>query len=401
MIRGKGELAAMECHSRKPIAIDLFCGAGGLSEGLSQAGFDPRVAVDFDTNALKTYKANHPQTEIIDGDIANVTGAELMRLARTSEIDLVAGGPSCQGFSTHGKRIQDDPRNFLFKHFVRIVDEVRPKMFLMENVKGMLTYSKGYFRKQIEEAFKEIGYHCAFTTVCAADFGVPQLRHRVLFIGTRLDQVPLSFPKPTHGDRVPGLKPYLTVADAIGDLPRLKRDYKNDMREYACAPQNPYQFYLRAGAGKKLTMHVSAPLSDQAQRLAEHIGQGEGLRAVPVRNLPARFRKMRTISTGALRRDCTTLYYRLDPKRPSYTITCYYKNVASGPFLHPYEDRSLSHREAARLMSFPDRYKFEGTTFTRQIGNAVPVLMAKAIGEEILRSLGVIEQRIIKHRKAA
>lgn len=392
----------MDCHSRKPIVIDIFCGAGGLSEGLAQAGFDPRVAVDFDANALKTYKANHPNSETILGDIANVTGAQLKKLARSNDIDLLAGGPSCQGFSTHGKRIQDDPRNFLFKHFVRIVDEVRPKMFLMENVKGMLTYSKGYFRKQIEEAFRDIGYHCDFTSVCAADFGVPQLRHRVLFIGTRLDQVQLSFPKPTHGDGILGLKPYLTVADAIGDLPKIKHDYKNNAREYSCAPQNPYQSYLRAGAGKVLTMHTSAPLSDQARRLANHIGQGEGLRAVPPRWLPARFQKMRTISTGALRRDCTTLYYRLNPKRPSYTITCYFRNVASGPFLHPFEDRSLSYREAARLMSFPDRYKFEGTNVTRQIGNAVPVLMAKAIGQELLKSLRSAEpQRIPSRRRAA
>jgi site-specific DNA-cytosine methylase len=262
----------MDCHSRRPIVIDLFCGAGGLSEGLAQAGFEPRVAVDFDANALKTYKANHPETEVIHGDIATVTGAQLRKLAGTNDIDLIAGGPSCQGFSTHGKRIQDDPRNFLFKHFVRIVDEVKPKMFLMENVRGMLTYSKGYFRKQIEDAFAEIGYRCAFTMV----------------------------------------------------------------------------------------------------------------------------------STGALRRDCTTLYYRLDPKRPSYTITCYFRNVASGPFLHPFEDRSLSYREAARLMSFPDRYKFEGTNFTRQIGNAVPVLMAKAIGQEIVKSLRDAEsQKTAKTRKVA
>jgi DNA (cytosine-5)-methyltransferase 1 len=214
--------------------------------------------------------------------------------------------------------------------------------------------------------------------------------------------VQLSFPEPTHGNDTLGLKEYITVGDAIGDLPKIKRDYKNPARDYASTPQSAYQSYLRAGAGKTLTMHISAPLSDQAQRLADHIGQGEGLRAVPVERLPERFRKMRTISTGALRRDCTTLYYRLDPRCPSYTITCYFRNVASGPFLHPYEDRSLSFREAARLMSFPDRYKFEGTNFTRQIGNAVPVLMAKAIGQELLKSLGNAHQwRPAKQRTAA
>jgi DNA (cytosine-5)-methyltransferase 1 len=158
---------------------------------------------------------------------------------------------------------------------------------------------------------------------------------------------------------------------------------------------------VRSGAGKKLTMHISAPLSAQAQRLADHIGEGEGLRAVPVKSLPERFQKMRTIANGELRRDCTTLYHRLDPKRPSYTITCYFRNVASGPFLHPHEDRSLSYREAARLMSFPDRYKFEGTNFTRQIGNAVPVLMAKAIGHELLKSLRGAQAQKSKLRKAA
>lgn len=377
----------MEDGSR-PVAVDLFCGAGGLSEGLYQAGFDTRVGVDFDKNAIATYRLNHPLAETVLSDVADVTGEQLMRLAGTRDIDLIAGGPSCQGFSTHGKRIQDDPRNFLFKHFVRLVDEVRPKMFLMENVKGMLTYSKGAFRLQIQAAFEEIGYRTAFNTVCAADFGVPQLRYRVLFIGTRCDDIDLIFPQPTHGGGQPGLKSYVTVGEAISDLPLLENDFRRESQEYAGPPQGPYQVYARTDAPPRVTMHVSSPLSGQAARLAKHIGRGEGLRAVPVAALPDRFKKMRRVSNGALRRDCTTLYHRLDPNRPSYTITCYYRNVASGPFLHPFEDRSLSHREAARLMSFPDRYQFGGSNFTRQIGNAVPPLMAKAIGEELRRSLG-------------
>ncbi len=283
--------------------------------------------------------------------------------------------------------MQDDPRNFLFKHFVRLVDEVKPKMFLMENVKGMLTYGKGAFRKQIETAFEEIGYRTDFAQVLAADYGVPQLRHRILFIGTRIDGLQLAFPKPTHGDPNRGLKPYVTVQDAIGDLPVIGSDYRNEAREYATPPRGTYQVYCRAGAPMRVTRHVGKPLSKQAQALAIHIEQGNGLRSAPVDVLPARFKKMRTISTGALRRDCTTLYYRLDPSRPSYTITCNYKNVASGPFLHPWEDRAISHREAARFMSFPDHYQFMGASFPRQIGNAVPPLLARAIGEEIRRSL--------------
>ncbi|WP_164902159.1 DNA cytosine methyltransferase [Rhizobium leguminosarum] len=369
-----------------PVVIDLFCGAGGLSEGLRQAGFQPRVGVDFDKHAAATYRHNHPGVPVIEGDVESVTGEELFRLAGTRDIDLIAGGPSCQGFSTHGKRIQDDPRNFLFKHFVRLVDEVRPRMFLMENVRGMLTYAKGEFRRQIEAAFNEIGYRADFTQVLAADFGVPQMRHRILFIGTRVDNIELSFPAPTHGEGE-GLKPYVTLAEAISDLPLMGKDYTLAKREYACAPQGLYQVYARSGAPTEVTMHVGRPLSKQASSLAAHIGQGQGLRSAPAEVLPERFKKMRTIANGQLRRDCTTLYYRLDPNKPSYTITCNYKNVASGPFLHPFEDRAISHREAARCQSFPDHYQFLGSSFPRQIGNAVPPLLAKAIGLHLMKLL--------------
>lgn len=391
----------MGSHSSGPVVIDLFCGAGGLSEGLRQAGFNPRVAVDFDANAIATYKANHPETETILGNVEHVTGEQIKRLAGSDDIDLIAGGPSCQGFSTHGKRIQDDPRNFLFKHFVRLVDEVRPKMFLMENVRGMLTYSKGYFKKQIEEAFAEIGYKTKFAQVCAADYGVPQLRHRVLFIGTRVDDIELNFPQPTHGDGAMDLKRYVTVEEAIGDIPLMSGDYKREIREYASEPKSDFQRYARKGKENALTMHIANSLSDQAQRIARHVKQGKGLRSVPLEVMPDRFKKMRTIGNGALRSDCTTLYHRLDPARPSYTITCYYRNIASGPFLHPWEDRSLSHREAARLMSFPDSYVFKGSNFTRQIGNAVPVLMAKAIGTELLKSLRKFDQCTNRYKTAA
>lgn len=366
-----------------PIVIDLFCGAGGLSEGLAQAGFRPVVGVDFDAHAAATYRHNHLGVPVVEDDVETVTGEALMKLARTREVDLIAGGPSCQGFSTHGKRMQDDPRNFLFKHFVRLVDEISPKMFLMENVRGMLTYNKGAFRRQIEAAFDEIGYRTKFTQVLAADYGVPQLRHRILFIGTRDDDIELSFPEPTHGVEY-GLKAHITVREALSDLPLIGTDYKASHRPYAGQPKGAYQAYCRSGADDAVTLHVGRALSSQAGQLARHIGQGEGLRAVPVDALPARFKRMRTISNGQLRRDCTTLYHRLDPDRPSYTITCNYKNVASGPFLHPWEDRAISHREAARLMSFPDRYEFIGASFPRQIGNAVPPLLAKAIGSHLI-----------------
>jgi len=366
-----------------PSVIDLFCGAGGLSEGLRQAGFTPKVGVDFDKHAAATYRHNHPGVPVLEKDIAKVTGKEILGLAGVDEIDLIAGGPSCQGFSTHGKRMQDDPRNFLFERFVRIVDEIRPRMFLMENVRGMLTYNKGTFRRQIEAAFEEIGYRTNFAQVLAADYGVPQLRHRILFIGSREDSLPLTFPEPTHGDPDKGLLPYVTVEQAIGDLPLMGNDYRREHRPYRTPPRGQYQVYCRSEAPTEVSLHVGRPLSPQASSLARFIGQGEGLRAVPVEHFPERFTRMRTISNGDLRRDCTTLYHRLSPAAPSYTITCNYKNVASGPFLHRFEDRAISHREAARFMSFPDRYEFVGSAIPRQIGNAVPPLLARAIGKHL------------------
>lgn len=372
--------------SNSPLVVDLFCGAGGLSTGLQQAGFRPVLAVDIDKHAAATYRANHPNTVVINDDIANVTPEHLFAASNGDEIDLVAGGPSCQGYSTTGKRNEDDPRNFLFRHFARLVKEVRPKYFLMENVKGLLTYRKGHFRDIIHEAFADSGYRVVSAVLCAADFGVPQLRNRIVFLGTRLD-APLSFPDPTHGQGSLWLqrKPHVTVEEAIGDLPLLNGDLNRKLWPYASQPQSEFQCYARENnASDYVTLHQANGMSDVAREVVRLISEGQGIRSVPPELLPARFHIMRRVSNGNLRKDCTTLYHRLSRKRPAYTITCYFRNVASGPFVHPVEDRSLSYREAARLMSFPDDYVFVPPSLTRQIGNAVPPLLARALGQHIL-----------------
>ena len=295
------------------------------------------------------------------------------------------------------------PVTFFLEEFVRLVNEIQPKFFLMENVKGLLVYSNGHFKHIIEDAFGRIGYRIASSTLCAADYGVPQLRHRVMFIGTRLSGVDLSFPKPIHGEdssELPciGLLPYVTVEEAIGDLPKLFNNKAADPFTYATEPRSCFQQYVRTKSCNTVTLHSARRLSPQAAGIARFVGQGRGLRAVPVNYLPERFQRMRRISNGALRRDCTTLYHRLHPNRPAYTITCYYTNVASGPFLHPWEDRSLSHREAARLMSFPDHFEFVGPGIPRQIGNAVPPLMAAAVGRHIAKLLSAA--RALRRRAA-
>lgn len=368
-------------NSKKPICIDLFCGAGGLSYGLQMAGYDPVVAVDFDKNATATYKKNHPDTHVITADICTLSVKEFTKHLKGREVDLLAGGPSCQGYSTHGKRDQNDPRNFLFQHYLRIAKALRPKWLLIENVQGMLTYNKGFFREEILSALEELGYHADAKVLNCADYGVPQLRKRIFFIATRED-VKISFPKPTHSSVPKGkLKPHVTVGEALFDLP--KSLGKKGPFEYEDKPKIAFQRYLRASSGE-LTLHESRPLSQQASEIAKHVREGFGLRSVPDSALPERFKKMRKIGNGDLRKDCTTLYHRLSRKKPAYTITCHFRNVASGPFLHPVEDRSLTPREAARLMTFPDSYLFSGVGVPRQIGNAVPPLMAKVVGAHIL-----------------
>lgn len=394
----------MESDSRrKPICVDLFSGAGGLSHGLEQAGFRSVLAVDFDKNAAASYQKNHPDTRVICGDVAAVSPEDVIDACDGRELDLLTGGPSCQGYSTHGKRKEDDPRNFLFEHFIRLVGEVRPKWVLMENVTGLLAFRGGHFKNLITESFASVGYDVTSTVLVAADYGVPQLRRRIFFLGTRTE-TPISFPEPTHAASVDlfssGVSPYVTVEEAIGDLPLMRGELKRENWDYASEPMSDFQRYARRFS-ERLTLHQANGVSAQARQVVKYIKEGQGLRSVPPDKLPDRFKKMRTISDGSLRKDCTTLYHRLARNRPAYTITCYFRNVASGPFLHPLEDRSLSYREAARLMSFPDDYQFVGTGIPRQIGNAVPPLLAKAIGEHIINLLREDSAGSVRRRKTA
>lgn len=377
----------------QPLCIDLFSGAGGLSEGLRQAGFKSIAAVDFDKNASATYQKNHPDTVVLTRDISTLDPDELLQILDGRELDLLAGGPSCQGYSTHGKRNAEDPRNFLFKHYLRIAKALNPRWILIENVQGMLTYNKGYFRNEILSELVRMGYHADAKVLVAADYGVPQLRRRIFFLATRTD-CEITFPAVTHGQVAYGnLKPYVTVGEAFFDLPNLLDGNEHDAKyRSGIKPRTYFQSYVR-GRSVTLTLHQARRLSEQAENIAKHLKEAQGLRSAPLSVLPDRFKRMRTTSTGELRKDCTTLYYRLDRQAPSYTITCYYRNVASGPFLHPLENRSISDREAARLMSFPDTYEFCGSSIPRQIGNAVPPLMAKAVGLHLREMMDTIQPK--------
>lgn len=366
-------------------AIDLFCGAGGLSYGFELAGFRIGAAVDTDPVAAATYRRQNPETPFFMEDVRRLKGKGLLKAAG-GRCDLIIGGPSCQGFSTHGKRDPNDPRNYLFREFVRLVREIRPAWVVMENVKGLLTYGRGRYRDEIHGSFRRAGYRIESRVLRAVDYGVPQFRERLFFVATRTD-LTISFPAPTHcpPEMAPllGLTPYVTVQEALGDLRSIGAEGESDV--YDSPARNDFQRYVRRHARKVLTLHRARRVSDLAMSIIRRVPQGKGLRSIPPAELPERFRRMRTISNGQLRRDCTTLYYRLSLERPAYTITCYFTNVSSGPFVHPTENRALTPREAARLQSFPDCYEFVDKQVQRQIGNAVPPLLARAVALEVAR----------------
>lgn len=405
-----------------PVAIELFCGAGGTSYGFSAAGFDVRVGVDIDAAALKSFKSNHPNAETLEASVEDrvrVSGDSLRKLARTEKIDVLIGGPSCQGYSTIGRRIEDDPRNRLFIEYIRLVKELKPRWLLFENVKGMLLYGKGRFIKSLREELENLGYTVTWDVLNAADYGVPQRRQRLFLIGTNDEGVNPTLPAPRFEDprcetcsrpdasnrvrwdagrmfgRCPkcngtGLQPdlcrpaWVSAWDAIGDLPLLGEEGgTDDLVEYSTPAFSAYQSLMRHSA-RGYDLHRARRVSKYAYAIITQVSEGDGIRSIPAENLPDRFKKMRTIGNGSLRRDCTTLYHRISRGLPSYTITCSFTNVASGAFVHPVANRAITVREAARLQSFPDRFEFAPKNVKRQIGNAVPPLMAQVLAEHLL-----------------
>lgn len=311
--------------------VDLFCGCGGMSLGLQMAGMEGVASVEFDAMACKTYRKNFDHS-VVDGDITLAdTKQKLYDIIYGREVDVVCGGFPCQGFSTSGKRIADDPRNRLFYEFVDVVRRVRPKVVIGENVNGILTMQKGEVVNTIIKEFEALGYTMDVKVLKAADYGVPQLRERVIFIGNRIGTFN-SYPAPRFS-----VNQYISVREAIADL--------------VGKPESIELSHVFAKHGAKMKARMAA------------LKEGEGLY------------KNRKDS-------CRKLFW----DKPSPTV----KDNHGNCFVHPIENRSLTAREMARLQSFPDWFDFSEVANKyqlRQIGNAVPPLMAKAIGEEIKRMI--------------
>ncbi|WP_227764400.1 DNA cytosine methyltransferase [Zhaonella formicivorans] len=389
----------------KLIAADLFCGAGGLSEGLAQAGFQINFASDIHQTYTQTYKYNHPNTYVCTEDIRNLSNKQVLEFCQVKpgDLDLLAGGPPCQGFSINAPvRTMEDERNHLFVHFLRVAETLKPKYILIENVPGIVSLEKGTVVKAIYKSLNKLGYKVRHMILFAAHYGVPQMRWRTFFIGTRLKNAECLFPYPTHfaqgvanftgGKNLcfkieskeslfgPQLLDYTTVWDAISDLPVIENGGGADEMQYDTPPKSEYQKLLRENS-KILYNHRAPTLGKINLERLKYIPQGGSWRDIPFDLLPAGLKKAR-------RSDHTKRYGRLDPNGICSTILtkC---DPHWGSFFHPTQERTLTVREAARIQSFPDRFRFLGslTEQYEQVGNAVPPLLGKAIGEIIAQQI--------------
>ena len=389
---------------------DLFCGAGGLSEGMRQIGLDVVFGLDKDRDSCETYQRNHPAATVECAKITELTPQDIARRVG-GHVDVIVGGPSCQGFSTAGRRNgwvrDDDDRNDLWSHMLAVVGHLKPRAFLMENVPGLFAWKEGQFGWRIIQAFRDLGYGVRHDILLAADYGAPQLRRRLFIVGLRgAPDEAVAFPAPTHlggwrrdtlgqweQERVRrGLLKQVSCWDALADLPALGDTAGMAAMAYSDRALTPTARHLRAGAGDLLHDHEAVVLGEDARALVRHVPQGGTWRDIPAHLLPERFAGMR-------RTDSTNLYGRLDPARPSYTINTQFMNVTTGCYTHPFEDRALSVREGARLQTFPDSYRFVGTLTSkaRQVGNAVPPLMGSVLGASIAQHLEHAGDRSTTH----
>ena len=375
-------MSSSKANNTRPIGIDLFAGAGGLSLGFEQAGFDIAAAVEIDPIHCATHEYNFPNCKTICASVTDVGGAEIRRLAGLGnrEVDVVFGGAPCQGFSLIGKRALDDPRNQLVFHYVRIVAELQPKYCVFENVKGLTLGKHSAFLKELIAALGEAGYDVTlpYRVLNAADYGVPQDRKRLFLLGTRRGLKPLDYPEP--------LEKRVTVHEAIGDLPDA-----NGFSELVGSDAVRTEWNTEATYAKQLRGLQKDPgnfgyardfdrdmLTSSLRTEHTALSQERFLATEPGKTEPiSRFRKLPPDGL------CNTLRAGTDSARGAFT---------SPRPIHPHLPRVITVREAARLHSFPDWFRFHATKWHgfRQIGNSVPPLLGRAIASSIIRALEVV-----------
>lgn len=337
---------------KKPTVIDMFSGCGGLSRGFMDAGYDILLGIDHEEIALKTFKHNHGHAIAFHGDLfKSDTILNVAKIIDSTKVDVIIGGPPCQGFSLTGKRQENDARNALFQSMVDAVRLFHPTAFVLENVPGLATLYDGKAKKAILEQFGNLGYTINFQVLYAPDYGVPQIRKRIFFVGLNNDRH-FSFPEPT-------LTPdkYITCEQAIGDLPSLELDLGQERTTYTLPPLSSYQEYMRRNSDTLLN-HIGTVHTDLVKSVISLVPEGGNHKDLP-------------LGVGDSRK-FNEAWTRYHSQKPSKTIDTGHRN-----HFHYKWNRVPTVRENARLQSFPDDFEFFGnkTQQYRQVGNAVPPLL--------------------------
>ncbi len=358
--------------NQKPTVIDLFSGCGGLSYGLEKSGFDILLGVDNWKDSLLTFERNHKGSKILEADISKITGKDIKRLVGNKKINFIVGGPPCQGFSLSGARNFYDKRNRLYLDFIRLVDELKPDGFLVENVPGLASLFGGEIKDKIIEEFTKLGYKVTAKILNASDYGVPQNRKRIIFVGFKNGKE-FQFPIPTHFDyskeeKTSSLrgKKKVSVGDAINDLPSLEKIIVDD--KYLHKPSNDYQKKMRIEGTNKIPNHEISKHSEQTKSIIGLVPEGGNYKS-----LPLHLRETRNFHVA---------WTRLHSEKPSPTIDTGHRH-----HFHPTANRVPTVRESARIQSFPDNFIFlsNKTSQYKQVGNAVPPLLAEALGKELIK----------------
>lgn len=374
--------------------IDLFCGTGGFSKGFESTGYFSVIAgIDIQRTSIQTFAANHKSTQSVCADLKTMSPEEFSSITGISadDVDVIIGGPPCQGFSSirpfRGLNFEDS-RNNLYEQFALYVSHFKPYFFVMENVVGLMNHGNGQMIENIRLAFEALGYSTDWMAMNSVNFGVPQRRERIIMIGIRQKNA-IKFPKPSHffsgrsmvkrtSPRIITttsldefvLKPAVSLLDAISDLPEVEPGKSVDF--YLDSNTASSYAVKRKGESKILTLHEATDHGIQMREIIRH--SGDNIRCIPNHLITSGF---------------STSYSRLSPNEPSVTLTVNFVHPASNKCIHPFQDRALTPREGARIQSFDDNFIFIGsrTQVVKQIGNAVPPLLGKAIAESIVSQI--------------
>lgn len=345
--------------------IDLFSGCGGLSLGFQNAGYEVILGVDNDDAALETFQKNHLNSRAANIDLfAPDCMNRIANLVGGAQVDVIVAGPPCQGFSLTGPRKFDDPRNKLYLRVFDAVKFFKPRGFVIENVRGMASLYGGQVKDEIIQRFTALGYNVQCKVLCAADYGVPQLRYRLIFVGLRAEFGTFEFPKP-YLDK----DQYIGCRDAIGDLPSREEELGSEIDRYVAEPHTAYQKLMR-GKSEVLFNHVATNHTDHVKSVISLVPPGGNYKDLPP-------------GVGDSRK-FNVAWTRYHPDRPSNTVDTGHRN-----HFHYTYNRVPTIREFARLQSFPDNFVFSGTKTqqNRQVGNAVPPLLGQAIATQMKKYL--------------